>query len=264
MSTTNSPPERPPVGDAWIGVDIGGTGIKAGLVDVATGSLIGSRIRVPTPHPSRPDAVVEATAGLVSRLSSDHPIGIGFPAPFVARKVMMAANIDDSWIGVEAATRFAEAIGRPCAVLNDADAAGLAEMRFGAGHGQHGVVLLLTLGTGIGSALFHDGVLVPNTEFGHIEVRGKVAEHRAAASVREVKGLSWKHWGERLSEYLDHVDRLVWPDLVILGGGVSKKADKWLPYVEARPPVVPAQHQNEAGCVGAALYAQEVFATRGG
>lgn len=263
MSTKKTPPAAPAPGDGWIGVDIGGTGIKAGLVDVSTGTLIGSRIRVPTPHPSLPDAVVEATAGLVSQLSSNHPMGIGFPAPFVSRKVMMAANIDDAWIGVEASTRFAEAIGSPCAVLNDADAAGLAEMRFGAGRGKHGVVLLLTLGTGIGSALFHDGVLVPNTELGHIEVRGKAGEHRAAASVREVKGLSWKDWAGRLSEYLDTVDRLIWPDLIILGGGVSKKADKWLPHVEARPPVVPAEHQNEAGVVGAALNAYEAFTTRG-
>jgi len=256
-------PDPPAEGDGWVGVDIGGTGIKAGLVDISKGTLIGSRIRVPTPHPSRPDAVVAATAGLVSELTSSHPMGIGFPAPFVARKVMMAANIDDAWIGVEASTRFAEAIGRPCTVLNDADAAGLAEMRFGAGKGVHGVVLLLTLGTGIGSALFHDGVLVPNTELGHIEVRGKAGEHRAAASVREVKGLSWKHWAERLNEYLAAVDRLIWPDLIILGGGVSKKPEKWLPHVEARPPVVPAQHQNEAGVVGAALFAHETFLARG-
>lgn len=251
-------------GSAWIGVDIGGTGIKAALVDVERGELIGDRIRVETPQPATPESVVTATAGLIAALESPNPVGIGFPAPFAGGKVMMASNIDKAWVGLDATKRFAKEFDRPCAMLNDADSAGLAEMRFGAGRGQRGVTLLLTLGTGIGSALFVDGTLVPNTELGHIEVRGKIGEHRAAASVRETKGLSWSRWVERLNEYLDCVDRLIWPDLIILGGGVSKHAPKWLPKVEARPPVVAAQKQNTAGIVGAAANAHSAFSTRGG
>ncbi len=261
MSTKTAKTRSAP--DGWIGVDIGGTGIKAGLVDTAAGTLIGERIRVETPHPSTPEAVVAATAELISTLGSDHPVGIGFPAPFVDGVPMMAANIDRSWVGVDAREAFSAKIGRPCAILNDADAAGLAEIGFGAGRDQPGVTLLLTLGTGIGSALFLDGKLVPNTELGHIEVRGKAGERRAAASVRENKGLSWKQWAARLNEYIDTVDRVIWPDLVILGGGVSKHADKWLDHLAVRPPVVPAQHKNEAGCVGAALHAHATFATSG-
>lgn len=259
----STPSKDVAVSGHWVGVDIGGTGIKAALVDVATGELVTPRIRVETPHPSVPEAVIEATAGLIAQLDSQNPVGIGFPAPFVDGRPMMAANIDRSWIGEDAATGFAEAIGRPCAMINDADAAGLAEMRFGAGREAHGTTLLLTLGTGIGSALFRGQDLVPNTELGHIEIRGKVAEHRAAASVRENKDLSWKAWSAHLNEYLDTVDKLIWPDLIILGGGVSKQAAKWMKYLSVRPKLVAAEQKNEAGCVGAALHAAEAFATRG-
>lgn len=246
-----------------IGVDIGGSGIKSGIVDATAGSLEGARVRVETPQPASPDAVVAATAALVATLGpSDGPIGIGVPGPIVNGRVMTAANIDPAWIGVEAASVFSEAIGRPCVVLNDADAGGLAEIRFGAGRDVAGVILFLTLGTGIGSALFLDGALVPNTEFGHIEIRGKDAELRASAGARERRGQSFAEWAPLLNEYLNRIDALVWPDLVILGGGISKKAEKFLPLLDVRPPVVAAKLQNDAGIVGAALRAQELHAPR--
>ena len=244
-----------------IGVDIGGTGIKAGVVDSRRGVLIGERVRVDTPQPASPDAVVAATAALVAGLGPDAgPIGIGVPGAIVGGRVMTAANIDPIWIGVEAAALFTTAIGRPCVVLNDADAGGLAEIRFGAGRGVPGVILLLTLGTGIGSALFVDGDLVPNMELGHIEIRGKDAELRASAGARERRGLSFAAWAPLLEEYLRRVDALVWPDLIIIGGGISRKADKFLPLLDVRPPVVAAALRNEAGIVGAALRAREVIA----
>jgi polyphosphate glucokinase len=244
-----------------IGVDIGGSGIKAGLVDARRGALIGDRIRVETPQPAVPEAVVEATAGVVAALGRDGgPVGIGLPSALVDGTAMTAANIDPAWIGVKAAERFSEAIGRPCIVLNDADAAGLAEIRFGAGKGVKGVVLLLTLGSGIGSALFNDGALVPNTELGHIEIRGKDAELRASAGARERNGLSVKEWAPLLDEYLNRVDKLIWPDLIILGGGISKRAEKFIGLLDVRPPVVAATLRNEAGIVGAAVRAREALA----
>jgi polyphosphate glucokinase len=243
-----------------IGVDIGGSGIKAGVVDSRRGTLIGDRIRVDTPQPAVVDDVLEATARVVHALPRDAgPVGIGVPGAIVGGRVMTAANIDGSWIGQPAADLFSEAIGRPCVVLNDADGAGIAEMRFGAGRGVKGVVLMLTLGTGIGSALFVDGALVPNTELGHIEIRGKDAELRASAGARERNGLSWGKWAPLLDEYLHRVDQLIWPDLVILGGGISKRADKFLGRLTARPPVVPATLRNEAGIVGVALRARALL-----
>jgi polyphosphate glucokinase len=175
---------------------------------------------------------------------------------------MAAANIHKSWIGVNAVEAFTEAVGRPVVVLNDADAAGLAEMRFGAGKGVSGVVLMLTLGTGIGSALFVDGALVPNLELGHIEIRGKDAERRASAGARDRKGLSWAQWAPLLNEYLDRIDQLIWPDLVILGGGVSKRGEKYIPLLDVRPPLVAATLLNEAGIVGSAVRARELLAAR--
>ncbi|WP_217912809.1 polyphosphate--glucose phosphotransferase [Miltoncostaea marina] len=243
-----------------IGVDIGGSGIKAGVVDARRGALIGERVRVLTPQPAVPEAVVAATAEVVAGLPRDGgPVGIGVPGPIVGGVVTAAANIDATWIGVPAAEMFSEAIGRPCVVLNDADAAGIAEMRFGAGRGVTGVVLVLTLGTGIGSALFSDGVLVPNTELGHIEIRGKDAELRASAGARTRRGLSWAKWAPLLDEYLHRVDQLIWPDLVILGGGISRKADRFVPRLTARPPIVPAALRNEAGIVGAGLRARALL-----
>lgn len=246
-----------------VGVDIGGSGIKAGVVDARRGVLIGERVRVPTPQPASPETVVAATAALVAGLPPDAgPIGIGVPGAIVAGRVMTAANIDPSWIGEDAASLFSAAIGRPCVVLNDADAGGVAEVRFGAGRGVRGVVLFLTLGTGIGCAMFVDGILVPNLELGHIEIRGKDAETRASAGARERKGLSFADWAPLLNEYLTRIDALVWPDLIILGGGISKKASKFLPLLDVRPPVVAAALQNEAGIVGTAMRARELLTPR--
>ena len=240
-----------------IGVDIGGSGIRAGVVDSRRGVLVGERVRVPTPQPATPDAVVAATAELVASLGpTQGPVGIGVPGPIVRGRVLMMANMDTSWVGQPAAKLFGDAIGRPVTVLNDADAAAVAEMRFGAGRGVKGTVLVLTLGTGIGSALFVDGVLVPNLELGHIEIRGKDAERRASAGARERHGLSFKEWAPVLDEYLDRIDQLIWPDLIILGGGVSKRSEKFVPLLSVRPPVVAAALRNEAGIVGAAVRAR--------
>ncbi|MGD9694913.1 MAG: polyphosphate--glucose phosphotransferase [Thermoleophilia bacterium] len=250
---------------ALVGVDIGGTGIKGGIVDPRTGDLVGERVRVETPRPAVPDAVLAATAGVIAELGATAgPVGIGLPSAIVGGRAATAANIDESWLGEDVTARFSEAIGRPCALINDADAAGLAEMRFGAGRGVGGVVLLLTLGTGIGSALFLDGRLVPNTELGHIKVRGKDGEARASANARERKGLSYRAWAPILNEYLDAVDALIWPDLIIIGGGVSKKADRFLPLLSVRPPIVAATLRNEAGIVGAAMRARELSAVAAG
>ncbi len=243
-----------------IGVDIGGSGIKAGVVDARRGVLIGERVRVPTPQPAVVEDVVAATAELVRSLPRDAgPVGIGVPGAIVGGRVMTAANIDASWIGQPAAELFGAAIGRPVVVLNDADAAGLAEIRFGAGKGVRGVVLVLTLGTGIGSALFVDGALVPNTELGHIEIRGKDAERRASAGARERDGLSYATWAPLLDEYLDRIEQLVWPDLIILGGGISRRAEKFLHLLSTRAPVVPATLRNQAGIIGTALRARALL-----
>jgi polyphosphate glucokinase len=239
-----------------LGVDIGGSGIKAALVDVERGALVGDRVRVETPQPAAPEAVLRATADLVAGMG-EGPVGVGFPAAILRGRVMTASNIDQRWIGLQADHLLTEALRRPVSVLNDADAAGLAEVRFGAGRDVPGVVLMLTLGTGIGSALFLDGRLVPNTELGHLEIRGKDAERRAASSVRTERHLSWARWARRLNEVLDRIDLLFWPDLVILGGGVSRRADRFLPLIATRPRVVAARLQNEAGIVGAALRAAE-------
>ena len=238
-----------------LGIDVGGSGIKAALVDLDAGAFIGERIRVETPHPATPEAVVKVTADLVAQFDHDGPIGIGFPSPIVGGVTTMAANIDPLWVGAHAEQRFGDALGAPVTVINDADAAGLAEATYGAAKDVPGVVILLTLGTGIGSALIHNGVLVPNTEMGHIQVRGKDAERRAAASVREDHDLSWHKWANHLSEVIDVIDHLFWPDLVLLGGGVSRKADKFVPLLEVRPPVRAATLQNAAGIVGAATAA---------
>ena len=238
-----------------LGIDVGGSGIKAAIVDLDRGEFVGERIRVETPHPATPDAVVATTAQLVAQFDHSGPIGIGFPSPIVGGVTTLAANIDPQWVGAHAEELFAGALGQPVTVINDADAAGLAEATYGAAKGVQGVVILLTLGTGIGSALIHDGVLVPNTEMGHIQVRGKDAERRAAASVREEHDLSWHKWAEHLSEVINVIDRLFWPDLVLLGGGVSRKADKFVPLLDVRPPVQPATLENAAGIVGAATAA---------
>jgi polyphosphate glucokinase len=236
---------------------VGGSGIKAAVVETTTGELTTPRVRVETPHPSTPKAVAQATAGIVADLPRELSAGIGFPAVVIDGEAKTAANVDQSWIGTHADSLFADALGRSLIVGNDADAAGLAEMRFGAGRGEMGTVLMLTLGTGIGSALFRDGDLVPNTELGHLQIRGKDAERRAAASIKERKGLSWHTWAKLLSEYLEAIDALLWPDLVIIGGGISKDAEHFIKDLPARVRCVPATLLNRAGIVGAAMLAAE-------
>ena len=237
-----------------LGVDIGGSGIKAAPVDVTAGALARERIKVATPQPAKPKAVAEAVRGLVEQFGWSGKAGITFPGVVTDGVIRTAANLDSAWIGMNARDLFASATGLEVQVINDADAAGLAEMRFGAGAGEQGTVIMLTFGTGIGSALFIDGALVPNTELGHIEIRGKDAEKRASDRAREVHDLDWAQWAGRVDEYMSHLEALLWPGLLIVGGGVSRKADKFLPRLEGlRARVVPAKMLNDAGIVGAAL-----------
>ena len=238
-----------------LGVDIGGSGIKAAPVQTTTGELLAERLRVDTPHSPTPEAVTATVASLAAHFHWRGPIGCGFPGVVRDGQVFTAVNLTDQWVGCNARDLFAGATGCPVTVLNDADVAGYAEMRFGAGQGIKGVVFMVTLGTGIGTALFVNGQLVPNTELGHIEVDGKEAEKRAAASVREKKRLSWKQWARRVDAYLTRIQQHLWPDLIIVGGGVSNKHEKFLPLLTVDTIVVPAQMRNEAGIVGAALEA---------
>jgi polyphosphate glucokinase len=239
-----------------LGIDIGGTGVKAAPVDTTTGELVAERQKLETPHPATPDAVLSVVTELVKSFGWSGKAGVTFPGVVVGGTIRTAANLDPGWIGMDGAAAFGQATGLDVTLLNDADAAGVAEMRFGAGRGQVGVVLMLTLGTGIGSALFIDGILVPNTEFGHIEIRGKDAEKRASEHAREAGDLSWGRWAGRVDEYLEHMEQLLSPSLIIIGGGISKKSDKFLPLLTGlQAPVVPAAMHNDAGIVGAALAA---------
>jgi polyphosphate glucokinase len=239
-----------------LGIDIGGSGIKAAPVDVTTGTLTAERVKVPTPRPALPDAVAGAVKELVADFRWSGPIGMTFPGVVIGGVTRTAANLDPAWIGLDARALFGKAAGTEVSLLNDADAAGVAEMTFGAGAGVPGTVLLLTFGTGIGSALFTDGRLVPNTEFGHIEVHGQDAEERASERARELHDLSWGKWAGRVDDYLGHVEGLVWPSLFIIGGGISRKADKFIPLLSnVRARIVPAVMQNNAGIVGAAMTA---------
>jgi polyphosphate glucokinase len=241
-----------------LGIDIGGSGIKAAPVDVTAGSLTAERVKIATPQPSKPQAVADVVRQLTEAFEWTGPVGVTFPGVVVDGEVRTAANVDKKWIGTDARALFSEATGDEVTVLNDADAAGLAEMRFGAGAGQAGTVLMLTLGTGIGSALFTGGVLVPNTEFGHIELNGHEAEKRASEHAREEHDLSWGKWAGRIEEYLTHMEMLISPGLIIIGGGVSRKSDKFLPLVTGlRAKIVPARLHNDAGIVGAAMSAVE-------
>lgn len=243
-----------------LGIDIGGSGIKGAPVDIDTGEFIAERIRIETPQPSLPDAVGDAVAELARRFEWQGPIGCTFPAIMKHGVAHSAANVDKSWIGTNAQALIEQKTGCPTLVINDADAAGLAEMSFGAGKGRMGVTIMLTFGTGIGSALFLDGQLVPNTELGHLEIRGKEAEHRASARIREEKDLSWQAWAERVNEYLQRVEFLFSPDLFIIGGGVSKKYDKFFPFLELQAEIVPAYFRNDAGILGVA-YAASLLKT---
>jgi polyphosphate glucokinase len=238
------------------GIDIGGSGMKAAIVDLTSGDLLSERHRIPTPRPATPEAMAEVVRQLVEHHGWTGSLGVAFPAVVRQGIVHSAANIDESWIGVDADRIFSEACGLDVAMVNDADAAGVAEMRFGVGQGVGGVVIMLTFGTGIGSGLFIDGTLVPNTELGHLELKGHDAEHRAAASARERHHLSWKRWARRVDAYLRHVEMLFSPDLFIVGGGVSKEAHQWLHYVDIETRIVTAEMLNNAGIVGAALLAR--------
>ncbi len=239
-----------------LGIDIGGSGIKGAPVDTNTGDLLQERHRIPTPQPSAPRAVAEVVKQMAAHFDWDGPIGCTFPGVVMHGVVYSAANVDKRWIETPGADLFSEYTGCPVHLINDADAAGMAEMKLGAGRGLAGVVLMLTFGTGIGSALFTEGVLVPNTELGHLEVAGKEAEHRAAARIRKDKALSWKGWGRRVNKVLGEFEALFSPDVFIIGGGVSKQYDKFLPHIETRAKVVPAEMLNDAGIVGAAMSAQ--------
>jgi polyphosphate glucokinase len=238
-----------------LGIDIGGSGIKGAPVDIESGEMLADRHRIPTPHPAYPKDVGRVVSQLAREFDWKGPIGCGFPAVVQSGVSLTAANIHKKWIGTSASELFSRSTGCPTTVINDADAAGLAEMKFGAGKERKGVIFLITIGTGLGTALFSNGQLVPNTELGHIKIRGKDAELRASDAVRKKKDLSWKKWALRFDEYLDTLERLFWPDLFILGGGASKKSHKFLKHLSVRAEVIPAELGNEAGIVGAALAA---------
>lgn len=240
-----------------LGIDVGGSGIKGAPVDLVTGTLVTERHKLLTPRPATPAAVATAVAELARQFPPAARTGITVPAVVMHGITQTAANIDPEWIGCDACQLFSVALGSPVTVLNDADAAGLAEMRYGVGREARGTVVVLTLGTGIGSAVFLDGRLVPNTEFGHMEIRGMEAEHRASAQARKNDHLSWTKWAARVSGVLVALEKLLWPDLFIIGGGVSRKADKFLPLLKCRTRVVPAELGNDAGIVGAALAVAE-------
>ncbi len=237
-----------------LGIDIGGSGIKAAPVDVTTGKLLADRQKIETPRPALPDPIAEVVKQLTTAFNWSGLVGITFPGVVIDGVTRTAANLDPAWIGLDVAALFAKATGNPVRVLNDADAAGVAEMTFGAGVGEQGTVLMLTFGTGIGSALFVKGILVPNTEFGHIEIRGRDAEHRASEHAKNAHDMSWGQWAGRVEEYLQHVEALISPQLIIVGGGVSRQSDKWVPRLTGiRARIVPAALLNDAGIVGAAM-----------
>lgn len=256
--TATDPAPAAPTGPLGFGVDVGGSGVKGGVVDLTTGELVGERFKLLTPQPSTPDAVAETVAKVVEQFGWTGPVGVTLPGVVTHGVMRSAANIDKAWIDTDAAALFGAALGgRSVTVLNDADAAGVAEDAYGGGKDTTGVVILLTFGTGIGSAILHNGVLLPNTELGHLYVDGQEAEHRAASSVKERLDLSYKKWAVEVSRVLREYEALLWPDLFIAGGGISRKADKWIPLLECRTPVVAATLQNTAGIVGAAMAATQ-------
>jgi polyphosphate glucokinase len=267
MTATDSPVAEPAAEDRpprqGFGIDVGGSGVKGGIVDLDTGALVGDRFKLPTPQPATPDAVAKTIAAVVKEFGWTGKLGVTYPGVVTHGVVHTAANVDKSWLGVNARDIYTAALdGQPVTVLNDADAAGLAEERYGAGKDNTGVIVLLTFGTGIGSAVIHNGILLPNTEFGHLEVGGKEAEHRAASSVKERKDWSYQRWTVEVSKVLVAIENAIWPDLFIAGGGISRKADKWVPLLTNRIPVVAAALQNTAGIVGAAMAAEvDVTAT---
>jgi polyphosphate glucokinase len=259
MTSTDSSTDMPGIVTAsaerrGFGIDVGGSGIKGGIVDLDTGALIGDRYKLLTPQPATPEAVADTIALVVKEFGWTGPLGVTYPGVVTHGIVQTAANVDKAWIGTNARDIIAGKLdGQPVTVLNDADAAGLAEERYGAGKDNSGLVVLLTFGTGIGSAVIHNGTLIPNTEFGHLEVGGTEAEKRAASSVKEKKKWSYERWAKEVTRVLIAIENAVWPDLFIAGGGISRKADKWVPLLKNRTPVVAADLLNTAGIVGAAM-----------
>ncbi|MFN8451191.1 MAG: ROK family protein [Anaerolineae bacterium] len=238
---------------AILGVDVGGSGIKGAPVDTDVGTLLEPRFRLVTPQPATVDDVVDCIGRVAEHFNWDGEIGCGFPSVVKKGTILTAANIDKSWIGVDAKALIEHRTQCRTHLINDADAAGLAEMHFGAGRDNKGVVLVVTIGTGLGTSLFVNGELLPNTELGHVIIRGKDAEHRASNRIRMEKELSWKQWAKRFNEYLTYLEGLFWPDLIILGGGTSKSFAKFAPYLSVQAPVAAAKMLNEAGVIGAAM-----------
>jgi len=236
-----------------LGIDIGGSAIKAGPVDTDSGTLLAERLRLPTPDRVDPERMTELVTEVVGHFSWRGAVGIGFPAVVRHGVALTAANVSPAWIGDNLAERFSRTTGLPVAVMNDADAAGLAEMNFGAGVRTHGVVILVTVGTGLGTALFSAGQLFPNSELGHLILKGQEAERYASDAARQRKGLSWKQWAKRFDRYLMHLEQLFWPDLFIIGGGASRRHEKFFPHLQVRTEVVAAHLLNDAGIIGAAL-----------
>ncbi len=237
-----------------LGIDIGGSGIKAAPVDVTTGQLLAERQKVDTPRPALPDSVADVVTKLTTSFNWSGPVGVTFPGVVIDGVTRTAANMDPAWIGLDAASLFGRATGETVRMLNDADAAGMAEMAFGAGVGEKGTVVMLTFGTGIGSALFTHGVLVPNTEFGHVEIHGEDAEKRASERAKQLHDMSWGKWAGHVGEYLRHIEAVLSPQLIIVGGGISKQSEKWVPRLTGiRARIVPAALLNDAGIVGAAM-----------
>jgi polyphosphate glucokinase len=240
-----------------LGIDIGGSGIKGGIVDLATGELVGDRERLDTPQPATPPEVAATVGKVVGSFDLQSPCGVAFPGVVIDGVAHTGVNLGKGWPGTSLREVVGPQLAGPAAYLNDADAAGLAEARYGAGRGRSGLVVIVTLGTGIGTALVHGGRLVPNSELGHIELDGHDAESRAADSARKREDLRWEKWAGRVSRYLSALENLIWPELFVLGGGVSKKADQWMPLLKTRTPVELAQLRNHAGIIGAALAGYE-------
>jgi polyphosphate glucokinase len=241
-----------------LGIDVGGSGIKGAPVDLDDGTFAARRMRIDTPVPSTPDAIADVISGIVDHFDEvrgDSPIGITMPSVVTHGIVRSAANIDKSWIDFEGEKLFEAKLGHDVVLVNDADAAGVAELHFGAAKGQKGLVVMTTLGTGIGSALIYDGVLIPNSELGHLEIDGYDAETRAASSIKDKEGLSYPEWTKRLQRYYSHLEALLWPDLIVVGGGVSKDHEEFLPLLKLKTPIVPARLENKAGIIGAAWLA---------
>jgi len=256
MNSTDSPTETPngATPKQGFGVDVGGSGVKGGIVDLDTGRLVGERLKLPTPQPATPEAVSATIAAVVREFGWTGPVGVTYPGVITDGVARTAAHVDRAWIGTDVRHAVEAALdGQRVTVLNDADAAGLAEQRYGAGRNRSGVIVLLTFGTGIGSAVIHNGVLLPNTEFGHLEVGGMEAEQRAASSVKQRNDWSYKRWAKEVTVVLQAIENAIWPDLFIAGGGISRKAEKWIPLLTNRTPVVPAELRNTAGIVGAAM-----------